>query len=120
MKNFKEDLKNIYQSERSILVFMAINVILSFALMLFGMINLNPGSSVIKIGYGDIGGYRDGVWTELFAFVLLGLIFGVFHNLIAFKVFHKRGAGMTKFFLVITMVLTFGSFVVLGRLLGEG
>ena len=39
---------------------MIFNLLASIGLFVFGMISLNPSSAVVKIGYGDIGGYRDG------------------------------------------------------------
>ncbi|MBR3168861.1 hypothetical protein IKF23_00250 [Candidatus Saccharibacteria bacterium] len=120
MQYFKEDIKKIYQNERLMLVMMIFNLLLSIVLAVFSFIKINPSSSVIKVGYGDIGGYRDGSWTDLIAFPLLALLFGVLHNFIAVRIFHKRGAGMTKFFIVTTTVLIVGTFVVLTRLVQEG
>ena len=116
MKDFKEDIKKIYETERIMLIFMILNFVIALALMIFSFIKLNPASPVAKVGYGDIGGYRDGSWTELVAFPLLAILFGVLHNFLAVRVFHKRGAGMTKFFLIITSLLIIGSFIVLIRL----
>lgn len=120
MKNFKDDFIKIYQNERGLLILMILNLLLSIALMVFAFINLNPSSAVVKIGYGDIGGYRNGSWQEMLVFPFLALILGVLHDLLAVRIFHKRGSGMTKLFLIVTTVLIFGSFLVLARLLGEG
>ncbi|MDO4508283.1 MAG: hypothetical protein Q4B65_02805 [Candidatus Saccharibacteria bacterium] len=120
MKYFAEDLKKIYKNEHFMLALMILNLIASIILIVVSLLNLNPESAIVKVGYGDIGGYRDGSWMDFLTFPLLGLIFGVFHNLIALVVFHKRGAGMTKFFLLTTSALILGSFIVLIRLLGEG
>ena len=120
MKTFKEDLIKIYQTERGILIFIILNTLLSIGLLVFSLINLNPNSTVVKIGYGDIGGYRDGGWFDMLAFPLLAIIFGFLHNLLALKIFHKRGGGMTKFFLLSTTALILGAFLVLIRLLWEG
>lgn len=120
MKDLKTDFKKIYQNERVMLVLMIINFALSLALMIFSLTKLNPSSSVIKIGYGDIGGYRDGAWTDLIAFPLLALLFGVMHNFIAVRIFHQRGAGMAKFFIIVTTMLIIGAFTVLIRLTQEG
>ena len=119
MKTFKIDRIQIYQSERSILILMIINFILSTILLIFSILNLNTNASVVKIGYGDIGGYRDGTWVDLLAFSLLALIFGILHNLLALRIFHKRGGGMAKFFLLTTTGLIFYTFLVFTRLLGE-
>ena len=120
MKNFAEDFKNIYHSERGIIFLMILNLVLAIALLVFSIIHLNPGSTVVKIGYGDIGGYRDGTWFDMIAFPILAVVFGVLHSFLALRVYEKRGGGMAKFFLVITTTLILGAFLVLVRLLGEG
>ncbi len=120
MKTFKEDFLKIYQNERGIMFLMILNLITSIALFIFSIIHLNPNTSVVKIGYGDIGGYRDGTWVDMLTFPILALIFGILHNFLALRIFRKRGSGMAKFFLLITTTLIFGTFLVLIRLLGEG
>ena len=120
MLGFKEDFTKIYQTERGVLVLMIFNLLLSIALVIFAVVNLNPNASVVKVGYGDIGGYRDGTWIDMLAYPLLAIIFGVFHNLLAIRIFHKRGSGMAKFFLLTTTMLILGTFLVLIRTLGEG
>lgn len=116
----KEDFTKIYRSERGILLIMILNLALSIGLLIFSLVNLNPSSAVVKIGYGDIGGYRDGAWIDMLAFPLLAITFGILHNLLTLRIFHKRGGGMAKFFLLTTTGLIAGTFLVLMRLLGEG
>ena len=120
MKIFKEDFIKLYQNERGIIILMIFNLLLSTTLFIFAIIHLNPNAPVVKVGYGDIGGYRDGSWMDMFTFPLLAIIFGILHNLLATRIFHKRGGGMTKFFLLTTTMLILSSFLVLIRLLGEG
>lgn len=120
MQTFKEDFTKIFQTERGLLIIMIVNLLLSVALIIFSIISLNPNASVVKIGYGDIGGYRDGTWADMLAYPLFAIIFGVFHGLLAVRIFHKRGSGMAKFFLLTTTMLIFGAFLVLARALGEG
>ena len=120
MKTFKEDLIKIYRTERGIIVFAILNLILAVALFVTSLINLNPNSAVVKVGYGDIGGYRDGTWTGLLVFPLLAVLFGLLHPFLSVRLFHKRGGGMAKFFLVVTMILILGTFFVLIRLMQEG
>lgn len=120
MKAFKEDLIRIHQNERGIMFLMILNFIISIILFIFSIIHLNPNASVVKIGYGDIGGYRDGTWVDMLTFPILAFIFGILHSLLALRVFRKRGSGMAKFFLIITTTLILGTFLVLIRLLGEG
>ena len=73
-------------------------------------------SSVILRLFRYIAPFSNG----MFAFPLLAIIFGIFHNLLATRIFRKRGGGMAKFFLLTTTMLIMGSFLVLIRLLGEG
>ncbi len=119
MKDFKTDFIKIYHNERGIIFFIIVNLILSIILLVFSITHLNPNAAIVKTGYGDIGGYRDGTWTDLLTFPLLAIVFGVLHTLLSFKIFHKRGGGMTKFFLIATTALILGTFLVLTRLLGE-
>lgn len=118
MKLLKADLIEISHSERGLLVNMIINLLLALALIIFALAHLDPNSAVVTIGYGDIDGYRDGRWESLLAFPLLAIVFGVFHNILVLRIFHKRGAGMAKFFLITTTMLIAGTFIVLLRLLG--
>lgn len=117
---FKKDFIKIFQTERGILILMILNFLLSIGLLIFSLVSLNPNSAVVKIGYGDIGGYRDGSWSSLLTFPVLAVIFGVFHNLLTLRIFHKRGSGMAKFFQITTTALIAGAWLVLIRLLGEG
>ena len=120
MNSFKEDFIKIYQTERGIVFLMAFNLIMSLGLLVFSIVTLNPNASVVKVGYGDIGGYRDGTWASLIAFPLLALNFGILHNLLTLRIYRKRGGGMAKFFLITTSLLVLGTVLVLIRLLGEG
>lgn len=119
MQDIKQDIIDIYSKDRSILILIGVTFLLSVILLVFSAINLNPASSVVKIGYGDIGGYRDGVWTDMLVFPILACIYGLLHNFIALRVYHKRGGGMAKFFLIVTILLVLGTGLVLVRLLGE-
>ena len=120
MKTLKEDFIKMYQSERGIIILMIFNFLLATGLFIFSVIKLNPSSPVAKVGYGDIGGYRDGAWFDMLAFPLLALNFGVFHIFLTARIFHKRGGGMAKFFLLVTTCLILGTLLVLIRLLKEG
>lgn len=119
MKNFKDDIVKVYQTERGMIIIMILNFFLSIGLLVFSLMNLNSNIAVLKIGYGDIDGYRDGTWIDLLAFPILAIIFGILHNILAVKIFHKRGGGMAKFFLLVTTTLILGSILVLARILGD-
>lgn len=116
MKKFGEALREIYYEDRGILILMIINFLLSLVLFVFAIVKMNPEVAVVKIGYGDIGGYRDGLWTDLIMFPLAAILFGVLHSFLALKIFEKRGGGMVKFFLITTTMLIMGAMVVLLRI----
>ena len=134
MKDLSENLKKIYTGEKPLLVLMAILLVTSIALLIFSIVNLKPGATVVKVGYGDIGryqggewssmansgGYYDASWTEMLAFPALALIFGLLHNLLAVKLYSKKGAGVAQVFVIYSICLALAIFVVLSRLLGEG
>lgn len=134
MKNLTENLAKIYKEERGLFVTGVILAVLSLALLVFSIVKLSPSSSVVKVGYGDIGryqggewssmsnsgGYHDGSWMEMLAFPILAVIFGVLHNLIGVRLYEKRGAGTAMMFMAISILLVLGTFLVLMRLLGEG
>ena len=119
MRYFKEDFLKIVRNERGVLAVMVLNTLLAIALIVSSVTHLNPESSHIKISYGDIVGYRDGAWFDIFTYILLAIIFGSLHNLLALRIYHKRGSGMTKLFLIITTILILDAFLVFFRLFGE-
>ena len=120
MQSLKEDFIKIFQTDRGAIAVMVFNFLFSLSLIIFAIVNLNPSSAVLKVGYGDIGGYRDGTWVDMLAYPLLAIIFGVLHAFLAVRIFHKRGSVMAKFFLLITTMLIAGAYLVLVRTLGEG
>lgn len=118
MKTAREDFTKICQTEKGILILMIANLLLAVILIAYSIINFNPNAAVVKIGYGDIGGYRDGTWVDILAFPLFALILGVLHSILALRIFHKRGSGMAKLFLLVTTVLILGTFLALSRIFG--
>ncbi len=133
MKNFKQDLGLIYREHRGLLILMILLFVCSMIFFIFSIFNLSPSSAIVKVGYGDIGsfagegltemrtgaGYRDGGWANMLTFPMLAIIFGILHNLIAVKLFKRRGADTAKAFISLTFMLLLGALVVAIRLLGE-
>ena len=121
MKEIKESFVKIYREERGLLVLMILNFLFSAVLFIYAIFNLGPllSSSVVKVGYGDIAGYRDGTWVSMLVFPLVALVFGVLHSLLATKIFSKRGVGLAKVFVITTICMVAGAMLVLARLLGE-
>lgn len=119
MKSMKEAFRRMYFEDRGVIMFMIAVFVCSAGLFVFSLTKLNTPNPVVKIGYGDIGGYRDGTWSSLLVFPILACVYGFLHNLLAARIYEKRGAGMTNFFLITTMILIFGTFLVLIRLSSE-
>lgn len=119
MKDLRAEILTIFREERFGFLVMLLNFVVALALFIFSIFNLKMNSTAVKIGYGDIGGYRDGAWTNLLVFPLVAVVFGVLHNFLAMRIFKKRGGAMMKFFLFITIALSLATFVVLVRLLRE-
>ena len=119
MGNLKKTFLTVYREQKWLLAFMAINFLFSVFVFIYSVLAINPTSAVVKIGYGDIGGYRDGAWTNMLAFPILAVLFGVVHNFLALKIFERRGDGMAKVIVGVSFLLLVGAFVVLLRLLGE-
>lgn len=134
MKNIAENFKKIFENHKGLLAMQTLLLVVSVALGIFSLLNLGSTTSVVKTSYGDIGryqggdwssmansgGYHDDVWMERFAYPILAIIFGVFHNLIAIKIFEKKGSGIAIYFVFFSIALSIVTFIVLGRLLGEG
>ena len=134
MKSFKETFKKIYREEKGLLLMMGLIFFLSLVLVVYGILNINTSGSLNYVGYGDIGkftggeylslwnsgGYRSGGWVELMAFPVLGLVIGILHNFLAIVIYKRRGAGIAKAFLLLSLGILLGAFVTLARLLGEG
>ena len=120
MKDYKEAIVKVFREERELTRWIVVNFLAGFLVFIFSLVRLRPDSAVVKIGYGDIGGYRDGSWTDMLAFPVLAVIVGTVHGLLAVRIFQTKGAGMARVFMAVSFVLIIGIFVVLLRLLGEG
>ncbi len=119
MKDIIKTLKEIFRSHGILLILMILIFLSSLVLFVFSILALNPDATVVKISYSDVGGYVDGGWNNMFAFLFFSVLFGILHNLLIIKVFQKHGDGLAKVFAILTLVLVFSTFVVLARLAGE-
>lgn len=120
MQSLKNTFLKIFREQRGLFILMSLNFLFSLFVLIFSITTLNPDGAVVKIGYGDIGGYRDGTWIDMLTFPILAILFGVLHNFLAVKIYEKHGSGVTKLFVAISFLLLIGTFIVLSRLLGEG
>ena len=133
MKSIRENLKKIFEEHKPLMGAMILLLVASMALFIFSLVNLSSNTTV-KVSYGDIGsyqggewssmansgGYHDDNWIERVSYPILAIIFGVMHNFIAVKIFEKKGSGMAAFFVLYSFILVIATFIVFGRLLGEG
>ena len=120
MSGLKQTFLIVFREERGLFVLMFLNFLAGIALLIFSLVTLNPDKVPVKIGYGDIGGYRDGTWIDMLTFPVLAILFGVLHNILTLKIFERNKGGIAKVFVSVTFFLLIGAFVVLARLLGEG
>lgn len=119
MKEIAQTFKKIYREDGKLIALMALIFLTSLGLLIFSLVTLSPSAAIVKTSYSDVGGYADGGWGMMFAFPLLAILFGFLHNFLLIKIFEKYGDGLAKVFAIITLMLIFGTFVVLVRLLGE-
>ena len=113
---------------------MVVMAVFSIILFIYSMANLHPNASVVKVSYGDIGryqggewssmsnsgGYHDGAWQTMLVYPLFALIFGVLHNVIALRIYRKKGDKVASVFLAVTIAMILFTTLTLWRLLGEG
>jgi hypothetical protein len=107
MKEIVTNFKKIYAHDRWLIVAMAFLFLFSFVLIALTFFALRPNSVMIRTGYADIGGYRDGQWQYLLSFMILGFITGVIHNILAAKIYGKKGSGATALFIFVSIGLVF-------------
>ncbi len=133
MKSIRENLKKIFEEHKTLMAAMLLLLVAAMALFIFSLVNLSSNTTV-KVSYGDIGSYQGGEWSsmansggyyddnwiERVSYPILAIIFGVMHNFIAVKIFEKKGSGMAGLFVLYSFALVIATFIVFGRLLGEG
>ncbi|MFC2702300.1 MAG: hypothetical protein ACFN3A_00570 [Candidatus Nanosyncoccus sp.] len=134
MKDLAKDLKEVYVKHRTMFTLMVVVAVFSIILFIYSIVNLHPNASVVKVSYGDIGryqggewssmsnsgGYHDGPWQAMLVYPMFALLFGILHNVIALRIFRKKGDKIANIFLAVTIALILFATLILWRLLGEG
>lgn len=134
MKDLAKDLKEVYVKHRTMFTLMVVVAVFSIVLFIYSIVNLHPNASVVKVSYGDIGryqggewssmsnsgGYHDGPWQAMLVYPMFALLFGILHNVIALRIFRKKGDKIANIFLAVTIALILFATLILWRLLGEG
>ena len=119
MREIIDTFKTIYRNDRGVVVWMIILLLFSVLLVVMSLFGLNPSSSMVGVGYTDLGGYRDGRWYYVLAFSGLGLVIGLLHNMIAVKLYKKRGSSMATLFIIISIAVVLLAVAMLMNVLGE-
>lgn len=134
MKDLAKDLKEVYVKHRTMFTLVVVVTVFSIILFIYSIVNLHPSASVVKVSYGDIGryqggewssmsnsgGYHDGPWQAMLVYPMFALLFGILHNVIALRIFRKKGDKIANIFLAVTIALILFATLILWRLLGEG
>ena len=129
----KEAIGDIYKNHRKLFILMIVLVGLSIGLLVFSLLNLKISNSTVHVGYSDIGsyqggdftetqgssGYISGRWIDMIAFPVLAVVMGVMHNLIALKLYQKRGEASARVFVLISILVIVSAILVLWRLTQE-
>lgn len=113
---------------------MVLILVLSFGFLIFSILTLKTGNSVVKVGYGDIGryqggewssmknagGYRDDNWAAMLTYPVFAVVLGFIHNILVVKIYQRRGSSFAKVFAGTSLLVMLAGLVVLMRLIGEG
>lgn len=97
---------------------MGVLAVMSLILLVITLVNIRPQNMQIFIGYSDIDSYQKGSWVNMLTFVVLAVVFGFLHNVLALKVFQKYGKDSAMVVIFATMLLVVGAMVMLFRVLG--
>lgn len=134
MKDYFANLKEISKKHKPVFAMMIILFLLSVGLLVFSLVNLKPASTTVRTGYSDIGsyqgeewnevrsssGYESGKWMDMLTYPVIAIILGLMHNIIALKLYKRRGSNFVMAFLAMSIMVVIGAFFVLARLVGEG
>jgi len=120
MSSFRKLLFTIFKEHRGLFVLMVLNVLGGLVVFVYAVLTLKLEGAAVKIGYGDIGGYRDGAWTEMLMYPILAVLLGGLNVFLGARIFERHGENSAKTFMGINICLIVWTFVTLLRLLGEG
>lgn len=116
----KESFLLIVKKEHLLMFLMMLNLLIGMILVVVSLLSLNPSKVMVNVGYGDIGGYRTGAWSEMLMFPLLGVLVGIIHQFIVLRLYRSKGRSVATMFVSVSIIILLSAFFVLGRLLSEG
>lgn len=121
MKELREEFKIIAEKDRGLFGWMAVQFLVGLWLFLLAVFNLDPSHPKVWAQYSDINsGYAEYDWWYLWAFALMGLVFGVGHVLIGAKMYKKRGKDVARLFLGVGIAVALVAVRFFMNILGEG
>lgn len=121
MKTLKETIKTIFKEDKKLFVLVVLVLFLGLVLFIYTVLTLDPTGAVVKVGYDDVTrGYQNGPWTDMLVFPLAAFLLGVLHPVLSLRLYEKKGGGMTRLFLMMTIGIMVGMFILMVRLLSEG
>ena len=120
MKKITDGLKAIWKSDKLLIVVMLLSALLGGVIIVSALMSLAPSGMGTNVGYGDVGGYREGNWYYYVGFAMLGLIVGLGHNIIAIWLYGDKGRGAAMVFLLAGILVGVLAFATLIGLVGGG
>lgn len=117
MKELIQSLKGVTKDKKILFTMIGLFVA-SVILIIISLVNIRVNNLQIWSRYASFGeNYYKAKWYYLFAFTFEGLIIGIFHNLLAARLFAKKGRIITMLFLLISIGIVLLSIVTLARVL---
>jgi len=119
MKDIIASIKTIINSDHRVLVAMVALLLSAIAIVSISLANVHVSNLPIWSRYTSLGAnYYDDQWQYLFVFVAEGIILGIIHNLIALKIYSKKGKQLTIMFICTSIFIALISAITLLRIIG--
>ncbi|MCL2869530.1 hypothetical protein FWF48_01840 [Candidatus Saccharibacteria bacterium] len=106
MKEQLDNIKLIMKNDRQVFITMVSLVILSLVAVVLGVVSIHPSVIPVWYRYVSMGEYYYRVqWYYLISFIILAVVLGGLHNLIAIRLYKKHGKVPTLLFLAFSIFL---------------
>jgi|GEM_PF-2553742 len=118
MKEILTSFKDLASNNRKLLVAMIFLFVASVVFVVIAIINIQPSNIQIPVRQtGHLGdGFYFAHWYYLYTFPFLGIVFGVLHNILAAKIYGKKGAQIAAIFVAVTFVLLLVTVITMARI----
>ena len=119
MKELIINIKNMAKNNRGLLFAMIALLASSIVFIIITLTNIRPSNLQIKYRYVNFGeGFYDNMWYYLYAFPIVGALFGIFHLPLAIKTYSRKNTTFTAILIGVSFLLLFMSFFVTSKLFG--